>query len=220
MILNAPAGATAAELGGGITQDGLSNNNATVANNTNEQINNNINANAQSGNASESENTTAGNTTSGNAGTAVNLLNVENSSLSLSGWFGILFINVFGSWNGNFGIYNPLAITGGSDQTGSGSSGGGTSNSTNLAFSFVPHTSSTGSGSNHSTNTIFATGANSSNSILASQLVKHSSAAPTPRLQSKSVNLLLPAFGITVFVIYFISEYLSRRHNHSQKISQ
>jgi hypothetical protein len=27
-----------------------------------------------------------------------------NNNLSLNGWFGLLFINVFGSWNGSFGV--------------------------------------------------------------------------------------------------------------------
>jgi hypothetical protein len=36
-------------------------------------------------------------------------LNLENSQLNLSGWFGVLFINVFGNWFGNFGVYHPVS---------------------------------------------------------------------------------------------------------------
>jgi hypothetical protein len=115
MIMNAPAGTTAAEIGGGITNDTNTTTNNTTANNTaNESINNNINANAQSGSAAVSKNTIAGNATSGNADTAVNLANIEGSTISLNGWFGILFINVFGTWDGSFGV-NPTASTGSSN---------------------------------------------------------------------------------------------------------
>ncbi len=113
LIVNAPAGATAAELGGGITSTGPNSNNtnntdvnndATVNNTANQQINNKITTAAKSGAANVSNNTHGGNATSGNADSAVNLLNVENSTLDLSNWFGILFINVFGTWHGSFGI--------------------------------------------------------------------------------------------------------------------
>jgi hypothetical protein len=100
MIVNAPAGATSASLGGGIT----ANNTAAIDNSFNAGITNNIAANAQSGNATIGQNTKAGNATSGDAKAAVNLLNVANSNLSLSNWFGILFINVFGNWSGSFGV--------------------------------------------------------------------------------------------------------------------
>lgn len=113
LIVNAPAGSTAAQLGGGISQTGPNSSNGlknigstdqTINNNTTQKINNNININAVSGDATVSENTNAGSARSGNAQTAVNLLNISNSSLSLTDWFGILFINVFGTWNGSFGV--------------------------------------------------------------------------------------------------------------------
>lgn len=113
MIMNAPSGSTAAELGGGITQSGpgstntLASNvtdNSTTTNNANLAINNDVNVHAQSGDATVTNNTTGGNAKSGNAATAVNILNLEGSNLDLSNWFGILFINVFGMWNGSFGI--------------------------------------------------------------------------------------------------------------------
>jgi hypothetical protein len=113
MIMNAPTGSNAAELGGGITSSGPNSNNATAltastnsttTNNTNLGITNNVNVHANSGNANVTNNTSGGNAKSGNANTAVNVLNLEGSNLDLSNWFGVLFINVFGVWNGSFGV--------------------------------------------------------------------------------------------------------------------
>lgn len=80
---------------------------SSLAATTNEEINNTVNAAAVSGNANVSDNGQGGNATSGNAEVSVNLLNIMNSDISLSGWFGILFINVFGNWSGDFGIVTP-----------------------------------------------------------------------------------------------------------------
>jgi len=104
MIVNAPAGATSAEFGGGITSDTPATTASAVDANANLSITNNVYADATTGNALVSQNHNGGNATSGNASTAVNILNMEDSNLSLANWFGILFINVFGTWNGNFGI--------------------------------------------------------------------------------------------------------------------
>lgn len=102
MIVNAPAGATAAELGSGVTSSAMAP--ETLTTTTNNQITNNINLAAQSGNAAVSENTHAGNASTGNATASAMILNLANSSLGLANWFGVLFINVFGSWNGSFGV--------------------------------------------------------------------------------------------------------------------
>lgn len=101
MIVNAPAGSTSAALGN-ITQN--TDNSLAIDANNNQSITNNITARATTGDATVSDNTRAGNATSGNANTAVNLLNISDSQFSLSDWFGVLFINVFGTWNGSFGI--------------------------------------------------------------------------------------------------------------------
>jgi hypothetical protein len=101
VIMNAPTGTTAASLGGGITQATLPTD-ATLA--TNSRINNDINVAARSGDATATDNTTVGNVRTGNATASVNLLNFVNSHLTLSDWFGVLFINVFGTWNGSFAV--------------------------------------------------------------------------------------------------------------------
>ena len=108
MIMDAPAGTTAASLGGGIAQNtnsgGCSTCNTNLKDTSNLAINNNIGVSAASGDATIANNTTAGNATTGNATTSVNIGNFINSNVSLSDWFGVLFINVFGSWNGSFGV--------------------------------------------------------------------------------------------------------------------
>jgi hypothetical protein len=105
VIMDAPAGSTSAALGGGVTQDGCNTcgTDVEIDADTNQKITNNIDVNAQSGDATVSGNTTGGNATSGNATASVNLLNIMDSSFSFSDWFGVLFINVFGAWNGSFG---------------------------------------------------------------------------------------------------------------------
>ncbi len=137
VIVNAPAGSHSALLGGGITADNTNNYNVNAT--TDNSINNNINVAATSGNVRSTENTQAGNATSGNASTSVSVANIVNDNLNLTGWFGILFINVFGSWYGNFGAA-PMPAT----NTNSQSSGatGGSSNTSGPMFQFVPKASS------------------------------------------------------------------------------
>ena len=102
-ILDAPAGSTAAALGGGVTKNSLASD-VSLTNTTNSAITNDVSVAAASGNATVDHNTTAGNARSGNASASANIANIAYSNLSLSDWFGILFINVFGTWNGSFGI--------------------------------------------------------------------------------------------------------------------
>lgn len=105
MIVDAPAGSTSAQLGGGIAPGAPPTTTATAATNFAAQsIRNDISLVAHTGDASVTKNTRAGNATSGDARVAANVLNIMNSTISLSDWFGILFINVFGSWHGSFGV--------------------------------------------------------------------------------------------------------------------
>ncbi len=106
-ITNAPAGSTSAMLGccaGTSSSDDLLNGVDTEILSKNKfSIDNNINLSAVSGDATVSDNTVGGSAETGDAAAAANVLNVMNSSLSLSTWFGALFINIFGNWNGSFG---------------------------------------------------------------------------------------------------------------------
>ncbi len=130
VIMDAPTGTTAAVLTGG--DDGSNDNGDATADSqnmlvpssgqqrsqysptdaqteSNNYITNNITARAVSGDAMVSSNTRSGDATSGNASASANIFNLINSQFSLSHWFGVLFINVFGAWHGNFGAAKPVA---------------------------------------------------------------------------------------------------------------
>lgn len=140
MIVNAP-NATAAALGSGDTTiKDTTNLNANVNIENTGAINNNINLAANSGAASVSKNTSAGNATSGDATASANVLNVNNSDFSLADWFGILFINVFGSWHGSFGIDTAMGNRSSSQPHGAASLSS-TSNTPPQVFQFVPNNS-------------------------------------------------------------------------------
>lgn len=100
VIVDAPAGATAAVLGNGVT----SNTNQAVNASTTGAITNNLDLTSRSGDATVQGNTQAGNATSGDATASANIANISTSVFSVSDWFGILFINVFGTWYGSFGV--------------------------------------------------------------------------------------------------------------------
>ena len=100
VIMDAPLGTNSSLLASGISKD-TSSSAATIDSNTTNTINNNVSVTAKSGNANVSGNTNAGNAISGNAKTNINLVNLTNSDFNLSGWFGVLVINVFGNWNGS-----------------------------------------------------------------------------------------------------------------------
>lgn len=140
MIVNAPVGSTSAEFGGGVTSTTLSSNNGSPAEDTIASITNNVTASATSGDAMVADNQNAGSAKSGNAYTGVNILNMENSQLDLANWFGILFINVFGTWNGSFGIQPapaPAAPTGSDPDAGESSAAAAPAD--HHFASFLPH---------------------------------------------------------------------------------
>lgn len=106
MLFNGP-GTTAITAGNG------TNSSNTIANNTNTNadidvennygITNNLNLNARSGDATANANTDVGNVSTGDATASANILNMINSNMNFTDWFGVLFINVFGNWQGSFG---------------------------------------------------------------------------------------------------------------------
>lgn len=106
LIVDATPGATSAALGDGVTTN-TTNATANLNASNDTTITNNLTLNAASGNATVAHNTTGGNATTGNATASANILNISQSNFGLSGWFGILFINVFGSWLGSFGVDTP-----------------------------------------------------------------------------------------------------------------
>ena len=103
MIMNTP-GATSAALGGGVTENITNANNISITDTSTNTIHNNLDISATSGNALAENNTQVGNVSTGDAYVGVNVANILGSSFSLTDWFGVLFINVFGSWEGSFGV--------------------------------------------------------------------------------------------------------------------
>lgn len=105
LIVDAPVGAnSAAFCGGNCTISDNSNTNIKVNDESNNAIINNLRINSETGDALVSNNTEAGSATSGNASASANIMNINHSQLSLTHWFGMLFINVLGTWHGSFGI--------------------------------------------------------------------------------------------------------------------
>lgn len=107
MIVDAPQGATAAMIGNGVTSSTKHQPDLTLEADTTHAITNNITVTAQSGDATVAHNTTGGSAASGQAKAMANVANVSGSQFSASDWFGVLFINVFQSWYGDFGIDTP-----------------------------------------------------------------------------------------------------------------
>lgn len=104
MIVDAPNGATAAMLGTGVTKNEAHAPDLVLNTQTNHGITNTIAVTAESGDATISNNTEAGNAKSGSATAMANVANISNSSINLSGWFKMLFINITGDWRGAFGV--------------------------------------------------------------------------------------------------------------------
>lgn len=232
MIMNAPAGTTAASLGGGIISNtgGNSNNttsnnltaNSTTTNNSNLGITNNVNVHAKSGDASVTDNTIGGNATSGNAKTAVNILNLEGSNLNLSDWFGILFINVFGIWNGSFGINTSAGdpVTNPSNNPVQAANQTAMLNSFKQFASFTAHT---GSGSSNGTNSKVTTASAvlGSSSSVAKKVASDAPASNSnlPTADNGNSSFFLPIVGVCLAgIILLVSErdrifrVFSRKH--------
>lgn len=111
MIVPAP-GSNTAMLGGDVqSSSAVTNvNGAGKAGDNITSITNNVSVKAKSGDATVSGNIEADNATSGKAQAGVNLLNITNSNFRLDDWFGALFINVLGSWLGDFDIQTSAPV--------------------------------------------------------------------------------------------------------------
>jgi hypothetical protein len=107
-LLSEPTGDTTATLGGGITQDTVSPSQQTTTTN-NATITNDVNLTSISGNATVANNGVGGNAITGNATAIADITNILGSQINLSGWLGILVINVFGTWDGSL-VVQPASI--------------------------------------------------------------------------------------------------------------
>lgn len=206
LIVNAPAGSTAAALGGGITTNTAGYNTTNIDNDVDASITNNVGITARSGDATLSRNTNAGNAKTGNARVGVNLLNIQNSSLSVGNWFGILFINVFGNWNGSFGINtaagDPVS-TGGVIPS---SLSGGTIADAAQLVSFAPHFKAVGGSSDAEIPQTVAT-------VLAAQTTKgpNATSIDSPTLQGQQRSYFLPVLAVVLFVSAIFLEQIASR---------
>lgn len=144
LIMDAPAGSTSAAFGGGVTANNAVASKTDLDSSQNLGITNNINATAASGDATATKNTSAGDVRTGNATASANVANLIGSNFSLSNWFGVLFINVFGTWRGNFGVAKPPVVP--PITSGVSGSGSGVAEAFNRAkvFAFTTSASSNG----------------------------------------------------------------------------
>jgi len=107
VIVDAPAGATSALIGNGVTKNESYAPDLKVNSESNHGITNTVSVDAKSGDAVVSGNTMAGGATTGSAVALANIANISGSQLGVSDWFGVLFINVFQNWFGDFGNDTP-----------------------------------------------------------------------------------------------------------------
>lgn len=155
----------------GATQTGPdSTNQANVTNTDKANINqtsegtitNNVNLNAQSGDATATENTKVGDVMTGSAKAVSSVANIFNSVLNVKHWFGVLVINVFGDWTGD--VNHDTAAGGYSTQEAAAAAGAGVTAGTTVPDSVaggVPSygllglvKSAAGNGSNSGTATV------------------------------------------------------------------
>lgn len=101
-IVASPQGAVSAFLASDITEQSAAP--LAVQHTAATTITHAIQVSARSGDALVAENTTAGSALSGKAMASANVVTLLQNRMALSGWLGVLFINVFGNWHGSFGI--------------------------------------------------------------------------------------------------------------------
>lgn len=133
-IVDAPQGATAAMISNGVSSHTKHAPNLVVDAHAEAGITNTITVAAHSGDATVSNNTEAGNATTGDAKAIVNVANMTDNAMNLTGWFGNLTINVFGQWKGYLGYDSAWGNTPIKEEKPTVPSG---------PIQFVPHTEST-----------------------------------------------------------------------------
>ncbi len=154
-----------------------------------------------------------GNATSGNAETAVNFLNLDNTQFDLTGWFGILFINVFGTWIGNFGVYTPPVTT-----TSDPASTTQTTQTTRpKVFNFVPtsgNVSSTGASSGTTINAQLISKKSTLGASVVAPLHNPASTVMPVSHTTQIIGGILLGVGLTVLVIQQVVNGRSPQKSH------
>jgi hypothetical protein len=212
-IVDAP-GSNVAALGSGVTSNTTATDSTKISNTTNTSITNNVDVTATSGDATVSNNDHAGNATTGSATASANILNVSNSSLSMGGWFGILFINVFGSWNGSFG--EDTAAGGFSTHPAqpeanppSGSANNESQNASNQSQQNVVLAAQAGANSQSGSND--DSGTTNDSTKHKDVLGASTNRTQPPSLQTNSNHWVMPAVGLGISALLIIGEILRSR---------
>ncbi len=233
LIMDAPAGTTAAALGGGVVASENGGQQASSSANVNSSdkatITNNITATAQTGNALATGNDDIGSISTGNALASANIANVVGSNFSLSNWFGVLFINVFGNWKGNFGTVKPPVIapitSGGGMGAGSDFMGGevakvfafvptGSGASSSLGLKSVPASVVTTNDTPSSTNSQAV--ADKAGQILGTKTTDSTPKGPTAKLSKASQNIALSVAAIAIGVLGILYLVVDRLRGRRQ----
>lgn len=231
MLFNSPVTSSIAAGNGTNSTNNISNDTTTNADINVERnlgIVNNLNLNAASGNATANANTTVGNVSTGNATSSVNLLNMIDSTMNFTDWFGVLFINVFGNWQGSFGVNTaaggipPVANGGGSSatpktgggqnqQTSTSAGGGGSTGSAQNTFAFIPRISGSNSAATSGSdegvvaaaNTETSTPTNTGEGQTSSTSTESNSSAPAVKLTPSSKIWLNLSLGLVAVMLIF-----------------
>ncbi len=231
MIMDAPSSATAAALGGGTSNHSTSAN-ATVNSSSAQTINNNVVVSAKTGDASVTGNSVGGDATSGNASSSANVLNLTNDSLALTNWFGILFINVFGSWNGSF-CANPSECTApvttpnttsqnttsGQDSTSAPASFPTTAGAQQEQGFSLAAQSNTGAGGSFGSTSDDSNGSGSTSAILGASTSAKTHAPASPLHTAAKKNWQFTASGLTIGVSLILVERLLALHDRRKKLT-
>lgn len=229
LIMDAPQGSSSAALGisnngGDASISDNSNLNADINSTSDMVINNDVTVGARSGNASVHDNTSGGNARSGSAEAGVNIANIIGSEINLSGWFGVLFINVFGSWNGSFGVDTAAGGRGGggASQQAAGNAAPAAQQAQNQqVFAFVPHTANlqqfiASTTDNQEPSGPAATGATQEAAVSTPNTAQNDSNATT--VVTRHPNLLAPGIGLAFTLLLLGGERIvaliqTRRRN-------
>lgn len=217
MIINAPNGATAASLAGGVTNNSLLPINSDVNSTVNNAINNTILVGAESGDAIAENNTQVGDVASGNASASVNLANLLGSNISLSEWFGILFINIFGDWNGWFGkdtaAGNPtVSITSPSNSV---------STPSVQVFAFTPTTRATNGQQEFAITpiTLGESPAADESTVLATSTDNDMSSGASTTIANQTASWIYPVLGLLIAALLLAMERIITRRNNTTVIA-
>ncbi|HEU5004860.1 MAG TPA: hypothetical protein VFT49_02110 [Candidatus Saccharimonadales bacterium] len=229
LIMNAPAGSTTAALCGGTCQTStITSSNVTLTSDSHNTINNNLSVSSKSGDAVVANNTNAGSATTGNATASANLINMSGDNFSLSDWFGILFINVLGTWHGSFGINtdagNLPAGSGGGEALGFNSGFHAPASSGSSAkvfvFGFIPNQDGGFSAADYGATTSNSGNDSSSQNnhkttpqVLGASTDNPNPPTPTSGSGDGSISWVIPAVGLGVFGLSFAVGYIEELSN-------